>query len=223
MKKRLLLFMLLGFSLFSYSQERKIKVSLQGGFLHGGAIYDNEPEAAGIEGEGGWNAGVDISYFITKHFFVSAHINEGEFYYLSYYMDPISDTYYRKEDKVTGIMNIQNIGLLAGYCLSVSPSVNLTGQIGFAQFIQRDQYPTVKYFPDERFADNIYPEYSSDNFFFYSASFPVKFSVGVTPFRKLNIGVAKNIEIGYAVGFYIEPDFGFFTGVYHGPQLSVSF
>ncbi|MDR0866512.1 MAG: outer membrane beta-barrel protein [Candidatus Symbiothrix sp.] len=221
--KQIILLVLCVFSILSYSQEHRVKVSLQGGFLNGGAIYNNEPEDAGIEGGGGWNAGVDISYFITKNFFVSAHINEGEFHYLSYYRNLISDTHYQKGDKVTGIMNIQNIGLLAGYCLSVSPSVNLTGQIGFAQFIQRDQYPTVEYLPDERFVDGIYPLYSSDNFFFYSASFPVKFSVGVTPFKKLNIGFAKNIEIGYAVGFYMEPDFGFFTGVYHGPQLSVLF
>jgi hypothetical protein len=221
--KLVLLLVICGFSILSYSQEHKFKVSLQGGFLKGGDIYNNESKAAGIEGDWGWNAGVDISYFITKNFFVSAHINEGEFYYLANYMDRLSHTYYRDEGKVTGIMDIQNIGLLAGYCLYVSPNVNLTGQIGFAQFLQNYQYPIVEYFPDERHVDGIVERYSSDNFLFWSASFPVKFSVGVTPFKNMKIGFAKNIEIGYAFGWYIEPDFGFATGIYHGPQLSVSF
>ena len=121
-------------------------------------------------------------------------------------------------------MDIINIGLTAGYCLPVSSLVNLTGQIGFAHFIQMDRYPTVVYILDERsvtgFDEHI--DYGSA-FNFFSASFPVKFSLGITPFKKLNAGLARNIEIAYACGWYIEPDFGFFTGIYHGPQLSVSF
>jgi hypothetical protein len=89
----------------------------------------------------------------------------------------------------------------------VSPNVNLTGQIGFAQFLQNYQYPIVEYFPDERHVDGIVDRYSSDNFLFWSASFPVKFSVGVTPFKNLNIGFAKNIEIGYAFGWVYRTGF----------------
>jgi len=31
------------------------------------------------------------------------------------------------------------------------------------------------------------------------------------PFKKLNAGLAKNFEIAYVFGWYIEPDYGFFT------------
>jgi hypothetical protein len=116
MKKLLLLFTLVGFSIFSYSQERKIKISVQHGYFNGGDYFNNVI--------GGTNTGMDISYFLSERFFLTTHFNHGE------------NGYYENS--------------------------------------------WVTNYPDP-------------------------------------------LEVRYAVGFYIEPDFGFFTGVYHGPQLSVSF
>jgi hypothetical protein len=114
---------------------------------------------------------------------------------------------------------INNVGLLAGYYLPVTQWANLTGQIGFSHFTQISKaFPVKIYEPDPNQDDVMYLDYTV-----LSAAFPVKFSIGFTPLKQLNIGFAKNIEFGYACGFYIEPDFGFFTGVYHGPQLSVTF
>jgi hypothetical protein len=225
--KLLLLLILCGIPISLYSQSQKLKISLQGGFLNNGKnIYGFHREAAGVESDGsGWIAGGDFNYFFTQRFFVGAHFSSGHLYYFAKIMDPASDTYYREdEEKSSGSMTINNVGLVAGYCLPVSSTVNITGQIGFAQFIQIDSYPVMHYIPNEKYVNGFEEQiwYNGDDAFF-SASFPVKFSVGYTPFKHLNIGLAKNIEIGYACGFYIEPDFGFFTAIYHGPQLSMTF
>ncbi|GHS96014.1 hypothetical protein FACS189421_00360 [Bacteroidia bacterium] len=227
MKKKLLLFLLLGFSIFSYSQERKIKISLQAGHFDIGNHFQNVVTD--------WNAGMDVSYFLSERFFLTAHFNSGQnryYYDLAPLEIPPFVSKWEYTDGTNARMIMNNVGLLAGYCLPITHAVNLTGQIGFSQFIAiTKNSPTIVYMPDESYADLYSTEdqlkrslyFSGRDFAFFSASFPVKFSVGVAPFRKLNIGVAKNIEIGYAVGFYIEPDFGFFIGVYYGPQLSVSF
>ena len=222
--KKLLLLLFCGFSILTYSQEQKFKISLQGGQMYGADIYKNKSEAADIEHEKGWNAGVDINYFVTKGFFVGAHLNYGSVLYLTNQEDVVSDTYYRDNGKSSGDMGIENIGLSVGYCYPLSSFVNITGQTGFALFTHLDQYPRIEYFPDERFINNIRENNNSQyKDFRVTASIPVKFSLGVTPFKKLNIGLAKNIEIAYVLGWYIEPDFGFFAGIYHGPQLSISF
>ena len=223
--KLLLLFVLSSFSLLSYAQDHKFKISLQSGFMNGADIYKNEPQAAGIEDDGGFNIGVDITYFFTKRFFAGVHFNSRRMYYFAHTWDfsyP-NGIHYLLDEKSSGNMRINNIGLIAGYCLPVSSIVNLTGQIGFAQFIKNNIYPARVYYPDEEHEPNLSLGNSFDESILFSASFPVKFNLGVTPFKSMNIGFAKNIEIGYACGFYIEPDFGPFTGVYHGPQLSVMF
>jgi hypothetical protein len=56
-----------------------------------------------------------------------------------------------------------------------------------------------------------------------SVALPVKLNVEFMPFKNKKLGFARHIGIGYAFGFYMSPDFGPFTGVYHGPQLSVMF
>jgi hypothetical protein len=221
--KWLLIALICGNSILSYSQQNKFKISLQGGFMDGGSIYNNQLNNARISGKLGWNAGADISYFLTKRFFISAHFNSGQFSYLTHPWDRLSETYYRMDEETHGEMKINTIGLLAGYCLPMSQSVLLTGQIGFSQFIQIDNYPVITYFPDQERESGFREETWNTDFGFFSAAFPVKFGIGFSPFKKINIGFFRNVEIGYVFGFYIEPDFGVFTGIYHGPQLSVSF
>jgi len=223
LKKLFLLILLCGFSILAYSQNQKFKVSLQGGWMTDGNISKNKMKESGFEDQSGWNAGADISYYVTKHFFAGVHFNYGNILYLQNVMDRGSDTFYRNDGKVNGTLEIENIGVFAGYCLPLSSLVNITGQTGFAQYIELDSYPRVEYFPDERFSAGFSSTINDQRDVFLSASFPVKFSIGITPFKKLNAGFAKNIEIAYAFGWYIEPDYGFFVGIYHGPQLSISF
>ena len=206
MNKFLCLFVFLSCSLFSYSQERKIQISAHAGFFKAG----NYPHI-----DLGNSYGMDVSYFLSKHFFLTAHFNYGENGY--YYYDDSSFIYSGNMNS-TEIMN--NVGLLAGYYQPVTQWGNITGQIGFAQIIEVTRRPSNMrvYRPDSQVYERIEYEHAM-----FSASFPVKFSIGITPFKKLNINVVKNIEIAYTYGWYIEPDFGFFTGIYHGPQLSVSF
>ena len=222
-KSLLLVFCML--STLAYAQDQKFKVSIQSGWLTGGDIYSQKKEAANPKDSwGGYNIGVDINYFVSNRIFVGVHAGYGDILYRVNIIDPLSDTYYRDQSIECGSMEINNIGVSVGYCLPISALVNASGQIGFAQFIQMDSYPKIEYVPDESFSigfrEKIQSEFTSN---LISASFPVKFSIGVTPFKESNINLAKNIEIAYAVGWYIEPDFGFFTGIYHGPQLSVLF
>jgi hypothetical protein len=227
-KRTLLLIMLMGFSVFSHSQDRKIKISLQGGYFNIGNYFHNVvPEH---------NAGMDVSYFLSERFFLTAHFNYGRSRYYDNSATTKIPSYLSTWEYLDGTnaeMILNNVGLLAGYCLPVNQYINFTGQIGFSQFIKiAKDIPTVVYSPDEYYEDGTYSfeeqykrslAFSGRDFAFFSAAFPVKFSMGITPFKQLNIGFAKNIEFGYAAGFYIEPDFAFFIGVYHGPQLSVSF
>jgi len=223
--RKILLLIICGVPVLSYSQEHKVKVSVQSGIMYGGAIYNNELAAAEIveNGCGNWNVGADISCFFTKRFFAGVHFNHGNVFYTSNARDHLSDNFYRENFAYYGNMIINNAGLFAGYCLPISQSVNITGQVGFAWFFQLDNYPVIEYFPDKQFENGYKERYSHNISYFSSASFPVKFALEFSPFKRMNIGLARNIEIGYACGWYIEPDFGFFTGVYHGPQLSVSF
>ena len=221
--KKLLLLLFCGISILAYTQEGKFKISMQGGWMTKGNIFSNGEKIANYKELWGWNAGGDVNYFFTNRFFAGVHYNYGQISYDANLRDPKSDSRFRN-DKAQGVMDIINIGLTAGYCFPVSSLVNLTGQIGFAQFIEMDRYPAIVYIPDggssTGFDERI--DYSSASNFF-SASFPVKFSIGVMPFKKLNAGLAKNFEIAYVFGWYIEPDYGFFTGIYHGPQLSFLF
>ena len=224
--KKLLLLLFCGFSILSYSQDQKFKISLQRGWMSAGDIYKLDRSTTNIQQQSGWNVGADISYFITDRFFAGVHFNYGCLVYDAYvwYPNIISSTYVRKNIETSGTMEINNIGLFAGYCLPLSPLFNVTGQIGFAQFIQLDAYPKMEYIPDERYSEGYHEEIDrSASWNHIDLSLPVKFSLGVTPFKKLNIGLAKNIEIAYVLGWYIEPDYGFFAGIYHGPQLSISF
>jgi hypothetical protein len=62
------------------------------------------------------------------------------------------------------------------------------------------------------------------DFTFPTVAFPVKFGLDVTPFKKMNVGAAKNLKLGYTFGFYVCPDsFGLITGLYHGPQIGIAF
>jgi hypothetical protein len=220
--KGLFLILLCSLSAGSYSQDQRIKFSLQSGFMNGAAIYCVDKDATESKEEGGWNAGFDISYFLTNRFFLSAHINMGELRYRANVMDVTSYTYL-KGVRGPGEMKIINIAWLAGYCLPLSELLNVTGQAGFGVFYQVDAYPFRLYFPDEYIPDRYRPQTWSIGSDFFSFSFPVKFTVGITPFKRSKLAFAENFEIAYALGFYIEPDFGVFTGVYHGPQLSIRF
>lgn len=208
-------------SISVYSQDQKIKVGLQYGFLNGGNMNtENYPDyTTKVNSQWGWRASADISYFITNRFFVTANISEGAFNYTS-------DRKYKDEIRwgnEYGVMNMISIGLLAGYKLPLSSWSSISAEIGFAQFNFLNEYYANECIPNE---DKLIGyEVLSDGGYgtVFSASIPVKFTIGFTPFKKLDVGYAKNIEIGYACGLDIEPDFGFFTFFYHGPRLSISF
>lgn len=211
MNKFICLFVLLNFSLFLYSQERTIKISVHSGFFQAGDYQNIQP---------GNNYGIDVSYYLSNRFFLTAHFNYGSNkYYEDSGLTTKSDQSLEYQDATNATKVMNNVGLLAGYYLPVTQWGNLTGQIGFAQIIEiAKAFPVKTYQPDPNIDDRVWHDFT-----FFSATFPVKFSAGITPFKQLNIGFAKNIEIGYAFGFYMSPDLGLFTGIYHGPQLSISF
>ena len=213
MNKFFCLFILLGFALLSYSQERTIKISSQYGFFRAGDYKRIQP---------GESYGIDMSYFLSSRFFLTAHFNHG----MNYFYDDVHTKYpdialYPDDGNTNAKLIVNNIGILAGYYSPATTWANITGQIGISQIIETAKaFPSRVYDPDSHLGYNDRNDLDATCF---SMAFPVKFSAGITPFKQLNIGFAKNIEIGYALGFYMSPDFGFFTGVYHGPQLSVSF
>jgi hypothetical protein len=211
--KWLLFIMVCCCALPAYPQQPKVKASLQYGFLHGGLMDEKEyPDyTTAFRDEWGWNASADVSFFLTQRVFLTLHVSEGEYWYKSILVNgtpgnsPIDGTPIRMP--YTGYMSIGTLGLLVGYNLPLSEWSNVSGQIGFGQFNALDEY------------DNGRSNYHT----VFSASIPVKFSIGFTPFKNKDIGIARNLEFGYTFGMDIEPDFGIFTFIYHGPQVSISF
>jgi hypothetical protein len=143
---------------------------------------------------------------------LTAHYNYGK----GHYYDDIHTQH--PDDKLylngtNADLIILNMGLLAGYSLPIIKGVNLTGQIGFSQYIA-----TALYIPDRIYAPDWPLGYIPSNYeeTLISAAFPVKFTIGFMP--------TKYLEIGFAAGFYIEPDYHpAIAGVYYGPQISVLF
>ena len=208
MNKRLVLLVLLTFSLFSYSQEQRIKASLQYGFFKAGDYKKIQP---------GHSFGFDLSYFLSEHFFLTAHFNYGINYYYEDVLTKFPDSHsFPDKGNTNAQVILNNIGLLAGYHLPINQWFNITGQMGVSQFIEIKQDFSLRiYAPEQIQGYDMGWGFSKNHF---CIAFPVKFNVSFTPFKQ-----RKNIELGYSLGFYIEPDFGFFTGLYHGPQLSLSF
>jgi hypothetical protein len=220
--KFFLFFLLLTFccTLSTHAQKHPFKITLLKGVMHGADIYNHERPEAGAESENrGWNYGVNIGYFFTKHFFATTHFTYGEDPFQAYSFDYLSETYFRDDSKGQANKKLSTIGVTAGYRQPLSRFVNVSGQVGFAYFIHLDQSPAIDYIPDERFlATGFREETNLYEWDFLSASFPVKFEIEFKP-----IPSVPNIGIGYALGWDIEPDYGFFTGVYHGPQISFTF
>jgi hypothetical protein len=206
-------------SLLIHAQDKSCKISIQKGFMHGANIYKGEVPAAGAEGGNqGWNYGVDISHFFSKHFFVATHFTYGEDKYRTNKLDYLSETFYRADSKGDATKKLTTIGLAAGYCQPLTRFANVSGQVGFAYFIHIDQYPEIVYIPDKTYLATEFREQTDlHDQDFLSASFPVKFNIEFTPFKSI-----PNIGIGYSFGWDVQPDYGFFTGVYHGPQVSFS-
>jgi hypothetical protein len=218
--KFLLLLIICCGSVPAYSQEPKMKISLQYGPLNAGCIdvEDYLDYTSQLKSEWGRSASADVSYFITRRFFVTLHISEGTLHYSTTrkYHDA------NMHGSSTGVMSMGTVGLLAGYRLPLTPSVNLSGQVGFSQFNLLDEYYSNEYYSSDE--SNVI-QYPIDNGYApaFSASIPVKFSLGFMPFKKKDVGFAKNLELAYTFGLDIEPDFGFFSFIYHGPQLSLLF
>ena len=220
MKKTLTLLILLTASLSLYSQEqRRVQISMHSGrFMAGSSeIYKNiQP---------GSNIGMDVRFFLTERFFLTAHFNYGSnLYFENSWLTnaPNSGTGSLPNSDVpfNATLRMNNVGLLAGYFLPITPWLNARGQIGISQIIEvKDDFPIEMYHPHlERYALTW-----RDNAFF-SAAFPVKFDIGFTPFKRLtDIALLRNIELGVTAGFYIAPDWGFFMGRYIAPQIAVSF
>jgi hypothetical protein len=214
--KFLIVFILLGFSISSYSQEGKrfvpysllgkVKIGVQYAYFNGGKYTNLKP---------GKSVGMDVSYFFDDRFFLTAHLNCGTNRYfedkLTTYTStgtliggsPVNDT------NATLIMN--NVGLLGGIYLPIFEWLNVSAQIGFSQFIE-----IKSKFPIKTSESEAYNMRHVDDVFF-GAAFPVKLSIGFNP--------SKSIEIALAGGFYVEPDYfpTPYVGVYCGPQISVIF
>jgi hypothetical protein len=201
-----ILLVLLSFSLLSYSQERKIKISVQSGYFNAGEEY---PEI-----KPGWNAGIDASYFLSNHLFLTAHFNYGKNKYYNKELSVYSTLNPHSSDGTNSNVIINNVGLLIGYNFPVTTWMNVSGQVGISQWIEViDDYILLDhdYLPDIPQGGIIQVDKG-----YISAAFPVKFSIGFTPL--------KYLEIGLSGGFYVEPDYDpSFVGFYLGPQLSVLF
>jgi hypothetical protein len=204
--KKVLIIILLSLSFLSHSQERKIKLSIQEGYFNAGSNYSHIKP--------GWNVGGDVSYFLSKHFFLTAHFNYGVNSYYENNLSLYNDLNPHSSDGTNANVIINNIGLLAGYNFPVTSWMNLSGQIGFSQWIEViDDFLLIDH---DHLADIPRDGVIQVDKGQISAAFPVKLSVGFTPW--------KHIEIGLAGGFYIEPDYKpLWVGFYFGPQLSVCF
>jgi hypothetical protein len=172
-----------------------------------------------IHSEWGRGANADISFFVTKRFFVTVHLSEGICNYSAKRQYEVSGT--RGNDN--GTYTIATVGLLAGYRLPLTEWSNLSGQIGFGQFNLLGESSYTVY-TDTGNPDHPYEFEDGYNYQTgFTASVPVKVAIGFQPFKKMDVGFARNFEIGYACGLDIAPDFGIFTFFYHGPQISFTF
>jgi hypothetical protein len=198
------------FSICAYGQEIKsdclaqnIRISTHYAYSKGGIKeYTNMKP--------GKSVGIDASYFITDDILITAHFN-----YLSnrYLEDQLTTSIGANLDDTNSTLVLNCIGLLAGYNFQPNEWMNLTAEIGFAQFIRvKSKFPI-------RTSDS--PIYSTDvrrvDDVFFSAAFPLKLSIG---FR-----VSDYVELGFTTGFYIVPEFfsSAYGGLYYGPRVSVIF
>ena len=91
----------------------------------------------------GRNLGMDVRFFLTERFFLTAHLNHGE---NSYFEDSWrtnaptpaeGGTWWIGENgPFNAILRINHVGLLAGYYLPVTQWMNLRGQAGISQVIE---------------------------------------------------------------------------------------
>jgi hypothetical protein len=221
MTKKITLLVLLTVSLSLYSQEqRRVQISVHSGRFMAGSeeIYKNI--------QSGQNFGIDVRFFLTERFFLTAHLNHGrnDYFEDSYLTNAPNDGTWWIDGRgpFNATLKMNNVGLLAGYYLPVTQWLNMRGQIGISQLIEVSaDFPVKMYHP--HLGEDVLTHRDS---VIFTAAFPVKFDIGFTPFKQLrNIesGFVQNIELGFTAGFYIAPDWAFFHGIYFGPQLSVSF
>jgi hypothetical protein len=190
---------LLMMPLQSYGQEKKLKVSLQSGYSDPGKGYKNLDK--------GYNAALDVSYYVYKNLFITLHykLEEG-----SYYEDrPILTD--APNNSIRGNTNtnlfVDNLGLMVGYSYPVIPRLSISAQTGMTFFKE-----ILTNIPYRRADGNI----SAKDKAMLSAAIPLKLSV--------DYKVLDFMAIGVASGFYIQPDFNdAIRGFYVGPQISFLF
>jgi len=201
--KVLFIILVLSFPLNTFSQERKIKLGIQSGWFKANYYYKNiQP---------GWNIGGEASFFINKNFFLAAHYNCGFGSYIEERRSIFFDSWNEKGNNAE-LTNI-NFGILAGYNQPITNRLNVSWQFGIAQFIEICKFPIRIVRPDVLYGWSHAVETSGTH---YCVAFPSKFNVGFMLTQKL--------EIGFAAGFYIEPDYKpAIVGLYCGPQLNVVF
>jgi len=212
--KKVIVFFLLLVALSAYAQERRTQISVNSGLFRAG----NQSEYKNIQTW--YNFGIDVSHFLTERFFLTAHWNFGKnHYYEGYSRTNISNDHPRYSFRFPGptnsIVKMNNVGLLAGYFHPVSEWMNWRAQIGISQFIETRRFPFRKYPP---YSGSGFNDITRVDATIFSMAFPVKFDVGLTPFKRM-----RNVELGLTFGFYMMPEWGFFTGTYLAPQLAVWF
>jgi len=206
MMKKIIVLALLTVSLFSYSQEQRTQISVNSGIF----IADNYERI-----QLGHNFGINVSYFLTERFLLTAHWNYGQNRYYDW-GNNISGQIVCHPCRLNATVQMNNVGLLVGYFHSVNQWLNWKAQIGVSQLINvHRRYPLRVYQPDPNNPNAII--HYVDNVM-YSMAFPVKFDVGFTPFKRM-----RNIELGLTFGFYRNTNYGRNVGVYLAPQFAVSF
>ncbi len=151
------------------------------------------------------NLSFDISYFLTEHLVLTTHVNYGK----SRYFDDISSNapeFNIQYDNTNAELEDICVGLMLGYKLSFTNWMSLTGSAGIGSYtgIQKFYWNYGGEYPDP-----IQRQYSMTDI-----AFPVKLSLGFTPI--------KSIEIAFASGLYLEPDYPI-VGFHYGIQLSCLF
>jgi hypothetical protein len=194
MKKKVCLFLLLLLPIVSFSQNNKFKFGVQSGFYKG-TNYDSI--------QSGNNIAIEFSGKLSKRFSLTTHVNYGWNRYFESERSNHPEAFLYSDGTNADLFNI-HVGIIAGYTINLTENMHITGYSGLSTYTER-----LTYWWD--FGEMIigHREYS-----FTTIAFPVKISIGYL--------LSKNIELGIAAGFYLEPAYPI-VGLHAGPKINFLF
>lgn len=175
-------------------QNRLMKIGILSGFYKG-TNYDSI--------QSGNNIAIEFSGKLSKRFSLTAHVNYGWNRYFESERSNHPEAFLYSDGTNADLFNI-HVGILAGYTITLTENMHITGYAGLSSYTER-----LTYWWD--FGEMIigHREYS-----FTSIAFPVKISIGYL--------LSKNIELAIAAGFYLEPAYPI-VGLHAGPQINFLF